>query len=121
PFRIQNQEFNTDFFKTLTRNIKDKQFIEHCVGSAFLNRNQDFSNDIISRKPVKTQNCKVQGELLDVGIRDSIECEGFIKNRVQRLPEHSGLHSVLLLCSGCSLQSRVNIRELLEGEITRQC
>lgn len=36
PFGIQNQKLNTYLFKTLTRNIKDKQFIEHCVGGAFL-------------------------------------------------------------------------------------
>ena len=36
PFGIQNQKFNTYLFKTLTRNIEDKQFIEHGVGGAFL-------------------------------------------------------------------------------------
>lgn len=36
PFGIQNQKFNTYLFKTLTRNIKDKQFIEHRIGGAFL-------------------------------------------------------------------------------------
>lgn len=46
PFRIQNQKFNTYLFKTLTRNIKDKQFIEHCIGGAFLHMSLLFGDSL---------------------------------------------------------------------------
>lgn len=46
PFRIQNQKFDTDLFKTLTGNIKDKQFIEHCIGGAFLHMSLLFGDSL---------------------------------------------------------------------------
>lgn len=46
PFRIQNQKFNTYLFKTLTGNVKDKQFIEHCIGGAFLHMSLLFGDSL---------------------------------------------------------------------------
>lgn len=46
PFGIQNQKFDTDLFKTLTGNIKDKQFIEHCIGGAFLHMSLLFGDSL---------------------------------------------------------------------------
>lgn len=46
PFRIQNQKFNTYLFQTLTRNVKDKEFIEHCIGGAFLHMRLLFRDSL---------------------------------------------------------------------------
>lgn len=46
PFGIQNQKLNTDLFKTLTRNIKDKQFVEHSIRGAFLHMSLLFGDSL---------------------------------------------------------------------------
>lgn len=45
-FGIQNQKLNTYLFKTLARNIKHKQFIEDCIGGAFLHMSLLFGDSL---------------------------------------------------------------------------
>lgn len=46
PFGIQHQKFNTYFFKTLTRDIENKQFIEHGIGGALLHMSLLFGDSL---------------------------------------------------------------------------
>lgn len=46
PFGIQNKKFDTYIFKALTRNIKDKQFIEYCIGGALLHMSLLFGDSL---------------------------------------------------------------------------
>ena len=55
-------------------------------------RHHDLPNDVIPGEAVKAEDEEMQDQVLQLAVWDAIEGEGFIKHRVQGLPQHPGLH-----------------------------
>ncbi|TNN50507.1 hypothetical protein EYF80_039317 [Liparis tanakae] len=76
---------------------------------------EGLSDDLIAGEPIEAQHHELKGQLRHSGERDPVEAEGLVEGGVQSLPQHSGLHAVLLLRQQGQLDVRVGGQRLLVG------